>query len=193
VVRVFTIPTNMTSYYYPNTGEVNRFRITGEPENPNYVDAFSQNLEFRINDDLIPIKVASSNKNSFVITAKPSKSYIDGRGVLSIKDQGLVVWDKVVGLQDNSQPKSISRYDFYSQEEIAQSQGLYKANRYVVQSMWGISKILLFLWMGWTVMPLMISLQYILTHAYVSTKLPLNLDYFLRSFADYRNPSIFFT
>jgi hypothetical protein len=41
-------------------------------------------------------------------------------------------------------------------------------------------------------MPLMLILQYIFGHNYISTQLPLNLDYFLTSFADFRNPSILF-
>lgn len=84
-----------------NTGEVNRYRIEGEPDNANYADALNQNLEFRINGDLIPINVVASSSNSFVITARPTKSYIDGSGVLIVKDQGLVVFDNVVGIQDN--------------------------------------------------------------------------------------------
>lgn len=52
--------------------------------------------------------------------------------------------------------------------------------------------MLLFLGMGWPVMPLMLSMQYIFAHSYLSTKLPLNLEYFLKSFKDYRNPSLLF-
>lgn len=41
-------------------------------------------------------------------------------------------------------------------------------------------------------MPLMLILQYIFGHNYITSQLPLNLDYFLTSFADFRNPSILF-
>lgn len=38
----------------------------------------------------------------------------------------------------------------------------------------------------------MLIMQYIMGHNYINTQLPLNLDYFLASFADFRNPSILF-
>ncbi len=41
-------------------------------------------------------------------------------------------------------------------------------------------------------MPLMLILQYIFGHNYITSQLPLNLEYFLNSFADFRNPSILF-
>ena len=41
-------------------------------------------------------------------------------------------------------------------------------------------------------MPLMLVMQYIMAHNYINTQLPLNLDLFLSSFADLRNPSILF-
>ena len=41
-------------------------------------------------------------------------------------------------------------------------------------------------------MPLMLIMQYIMGHNYIDTQLPLNLDRFLASFADFRNPSILF-
>lgn len=41
-------------------------------------------------------------------------------------------------------------------------------------------------------MPLMLILQYIFGYNYITSQLPLNLDYFLTSFADFRNPSILF-
>ena len=190
--RTFTIPSNTTSYYYMNTGEINRYRIEGEPDNANYADALNQNLEFRIQGDLIPIKVVGSSANSFVITARPTKSYIDGRGVLVVKDQGLVVYDKVVGIQDKSEPVTIFRYDHYSEEMIKLSSNLSDTNKLIVQIVWGVSKILLFLGLGWPVMPVMLTMQYIFSHAYITAKMPLNLDYFLRSFQDFRNPSILF-
>lgn len=190
VTRTFTIPSNTTSYFYMNTGEVNRYRMEGEPDNANYADALNQNLELRIDGDLVPIRVVGSSANSFVITAKPSKSYINGRGILTIKDQGLIVYDKVVGIQDNSEPITIFRYDRYSEEMIKQSTNLHESNSLLVQIVWGVCRVLLFLGLGWPVMPVMLSMQYIFAHAYISAKMPLNVDYFLRSFEDFRNPSL---
>ena len=41
-------------------------------------------------------------------------------------------------------------------------------------------------------MPLMLTLQYITSLNYVSSQKPLNLDLFLQSFIDFKNPSIFY-
>ena len=41
-------------------------------------------------------------------------------------------------------------------------------------------------------MPLMLIMQYIMGHNYLNSQIPLNLDGFLASFRDYRNPSILF-
>ena len=38
----------------------------------------------------------------------------------------------------------------------------------------------------------MLALQYIMSFNYIHSSLPLNLDYFLASFRDFRNPSIFY-
>lgn len=45
---------------------------------------------------------------------------------------------------------------------------------------------------GWAVMPLMLALQFVFGFNYINTQLPLNLDQFLTSFRDFRNPSILF-
>lgn len=41
-------------------------------------------------------------------------------------------------------------------------------------------------------MPLMLALQFVFGFNYINTQLPLNLDQFLTSFKDFRNPSILF-
>jgi len=41
-------------------------------------------------------------------------------------------------------------------------------------------------------MPLMLALQYIMSLNYLDAQMPLNLNYFLASFSDFRNPSILY-
>lgn len=41
-------------------------------------------------------------------------------------------------------------------------------------------------------MPLMLVMQYIMGHNYINSQLPLNLEQFLASFKDFKNPSILF-
>jgi hypothetical protein len=82
--------------------------------------------------------------------------------------------------------------DFYSLSQLQNAISLRDRTYLIVQILWGICKYLLFIGFGWAVMPLMLSLQYIFCHNYITTQLPLNLYYFLTSFADFRNPSILF-
>jgi hypothetical protein len=53
-------------------------------------------------------------------------------------------------------------------------------------------KYFLFVGFGWPFIPIMSTLQYITGFNYINTNIPLNLDYFLSSFKDFRNPSILF-
>ena len=86
----------------------------------------------------------------------------------------------------------MDRFDLYTQAQFATAESLRDRNVSLVQILWGICKYLLFIGFGWPVMPLMLIMQYIMGHNYIDTQLPLNLDYFLASFADFRNPSILF-
>lgn len=88
--------------------------------------------------------------------------------------------------------KQIDRLDYYSAAQLGSAQGIADRTATIVQILWGICKYLLFIGLGWPVMPLMLTMQYIMGHNYISAQLPLNLDYFLASFADFRNPSILF-
>jgi len=75
---------------------------------------------------------------------------------------------------------------------LATSLNLKERTGTLVQVLWGICKYLLFIGFGWPVMPLMLILQYVFGYNYITSQLPLNLDRFLTSFADFRNPSILF-
>ena len=86
----------------------------------------------------------------------------------------------------------MDRLDFYTVSQLQTAEGIRDRAASIIQILWGVCKILLFIGLGWPVMPLMLIMQYIMGHNYVNTQLPLNLDYFLASFADFRNPSILF-
>lgn len=58
--------------------------------------------------------------------------------------------------------------------------------------MWGVCKYLLFIGFGWPFLPIMLALQYIMSFNYIHSNIPLNLDYFLESFRDFRNPSLLY-
>lgn len=95
-------------------------------------------------------------------------------------------------LQTPTVTKQIDRLDFYTASQLRSAEGLRDRAATIIQILWGICKYLLFIGLGWPVMPLMMVMQYIMGHNYINTQLPLNLDYFLTSFADFRNPSILF-
>ena len=86
----------------------------------------------------------------------------------------------------------MDRLDYYTQSQLTTATSLRDRTSTIVQILWGICKYILFIGFGWAVMPLMLILQYIFGHNYITSQLPLNLKYFLTSFADFRNPSILF-
>lgn len=47
----------LTSYYYPLTGQINPYRLSGEPSGANYLGALAANLEMRINGELVPFTI----------------------------------------------------------------------------------------------------------------------------------------
>lgn len=71
-------------------------------------------MEFRIDGDLVPTRAFATSDSTFSIIAKPAKSYINGKGVLGIRDQALAVHNKVLAIQNNLEPINIDRYDYYS-------------------------------------------------------------------------------
>jgi hypothetical protein len=159
--------------------------------NPNFVDALSNNLVLTIGSDLIPFTVKANSNNQFTMTASVTKSYYGDDGSIILKNQGLarsgrtasVVW-KV------SAPVFI--YYCTIPSYVASAKNIYDSNSIIVSVLWGLSKYPLFVGFGWMFMPLMLVMQFIMSINYINTIKPLNLELFLKSFADFRNPSIFY-
>jgi hypothetical protein len=78
------------------------------------------------------------------------------------------------------------------QSYVSSANNIYDSNKLIVGVLWGVAKYPLLLGFGWIFMPLMLALQYITSLNYVSSQKPLNLDLFLQSFADFKNPSILY-
>ena len=76
--------------------------------------------------------------------------------------------------------------------DVSLANSLYDSNRIIVGVLWGLCKYPLFVGLGWIFMPLMLTLMSIMNLNYIDTQRPLNLDLFLASFADFRNPSILY-
>ena len=87
---------------------------------------------------------------------------------------------------------ALACFSAYTPAQINAADSLARTNNYVSEALWGIAKILLFLGFGWQVMPIMMSMQFIFGHFYITTNTPYNLRVWLGSWNDYRNPSIFF-
>lgn len=75
---------------------------------------------------------------------------------------------------------------------VSSANSIYDSNKIIVQVLWGVGKYPLFIGFGWIFMPLMLVMQFIMSLNYIDAQKPLNLELFLASFADFRNPSIFY-
>ncbi len=111
---------------------------------------------------------------------------------MAIKNPGLIRTPDGTALQIKSVSQPIYIYSCTIPSYVSLANNVYDSNNMIIQIFWGICKYPLFLGFGWIFMPLMLTLQYIMSLNYVSTQKPLNLAYFLSSFSDYRNPSILF-
>ena len=80
-----------------------------------------------------------------------------------------------LALQVSSSSKQLDRLDFYTQSQLLTASNLRDRTAIFVQIVWGICKYILFIGFGWSVMPLMLILQYIFGHNYINSQLPLNL------------------
>lgn len=123
--------------------------------------------------------------------ATPSKSYSGSPGVISLKNPSLVRQGNISS-QRTMASVGIYRYDCSIPSYVSSAQSIYDSSSIIVQVLWGLGKYPLFIGFGWMFMPLMLALQYIMSLNYLNTKMPLNLNYFLSSFQDFRNPSIFY-
>lgn len=129
--------------------------------------------------------------NRFILRTRPTKTYINALGAIEIKNPALVR-SGPTALQKRIVTKEISRFDFYTQQQLSSAYNLKNSNSVLVDILWGICKYPLFIGFGWPFLPIMLALQYIMSFNYISSNLPLNLDYFLASFRDFRNPSILY-
>jgi hypothetical protein len=171
-------------------GKVN---ISANPavKSPSFIDALTSNLVILIGKDVIPYQVASISPNQFSIIATVSKSYYGETASLNLKNPGLVRSSQTASqLVSVGQP--IYVYVCNIQSYVSAANGLYTSNSIIVEVLWGVGKYPLFIGFGWIFMPLMLTLQFIMSLNYIDTQKPLNLDLFLSSFADFKNPSIFY-
>lgn len=146
---------------------------------------------FLLDDESLPYTITALSGNQFRLEIAPQKTYLTTNATVQIKNPALVRSGETA-LQTSSVSKDIDRIDFYTPNQLATSLNLKERTGTLVQVLWGICKYLLFIGFGWPVMPLMLILQYVFGYNYISSQLPLNLDRFLTSFADFRNPSILF-
>lgn len=159
--------------------------------NPNYVDALASNLAIVINNQSLSYAINSNSNNQFAITATVPQSYHGEHAYVVLKNPALVRSGSTAAQLNNvSQPIYI--YDCAVPLYVTTANGIYDSNSVIIQVLWGLGKYPLFLGFGWIFLPLMLSLQFIMSFNYIETTKPLNLDMFLSSFADFRNPSIFY-
>lgn len=160
-------------------------------KNPNFADALKSNMVFSINNESIPFTMVPLSSNQFKLTASVGKSYSGDNGYLLIKNAGLVRSGGAASQLTNSS-QSIYIYDCAIPSYVSAANNIHESNSVIVQVLWGLAKYPLFVGFGWVFMPLMLALQFVMSLNYVATTRPLNLDLFLASFADFRNPSIFY-
>jgi len=125
------------------------------------------------------------------MTASVTKSYFGDNGYIILKNPALVRSGPTASEVWNVST-SIYIYDCTIPSYVAAATNIYDSNSIIIQVLWGLGKYPLFVGFGWIFMPLMLVLQYIMSLNYIDTVKPLNLEMFLKSFADFRNPSIFY-
>jgi hypothetical protein len=159
--------------------------------NPHYADALANNLALTIGSDNVRFQVIAVSPTVFYITAALSRSYYGETATLTLKNQGLVRSGEVAS-QLVSVGHPVYIYVCTIPSDVSLANSLHDSNSIIVGVLWGLAKYPLFLGFGWVFMPLMLVLMSIMNLNYIDTQRPLNLDLFLSSFADFRNPSIFY-
>jgi hypothetical protein len=158
---------------------------------PNFADALSNNLVLTVGNDTLPYQLTPTSNSQFQVTATLPRSYYGETATLALKNPGLIrsngTASQLVGV---SHP--IYAYVCTIPSYVSSARSIHDSNTIVVGVLWGLAKYPLFLGFGWIFMPLMLVLQYIMSLNYIDTQRPLNLDLFLASFADFRNPSILY-
>lgn len=131
------------------------------------------------------------SSNQFKLAATVSRSYYGDEGFLVVKNPGLIRSGSTA-TQLTNVSRTVYIYDCNIPSYVDAANSIYNSNSIIVQVLWGLGKYPLFIGFGWVFMPLMLTMQYIMSLNYIDTTKPLNLDRFLASFADFRNPSIFY-
>ena len=160
-------------------------------KNQNFREALSNNLEIKVGKEIVPYQITASSNNQFILIATVDKSYYGEIGTITLKNPGLVRSSRVAS-QLVSVSKPVYIYVCGVQSYVSSAKSLYQSNQIIVGVLWGVGKYPLFIGFGWIFMPLMLVLQYITSLNYISSQKPLNLDLFLQSFADFKNPSILY-
>ena len=172
-------------------GKVN-LTVVPPVTNQNFLDALSNNLVINIGTDTIPYKITASSASTYIVTtgALP-RSYYGEVATLSLKNRGLVR-SGAVASQIGAVAHPVSIYVCTVPADVSAAASLFDSNSIIVQVLWGVCKYPLFIGFGWIFMPLMLVLMSIMNLNYIDTQRPLNLNMFLASFADLRNPSILY-
>lgn len=110
---------------------------------------------------------------------------------INIKNPALVRTGNAT-LQSPLVSQRVSLYTCTDPAAVTTATTLNNGNSIIVQALWGLGKYMMFVGLGWPFIPLMLALQSIMSLNYLNTQMPLNLRYFLNSFADFRNPSILY-
>ena len=185
---------NITTYFNDSNGIMyGKYNVSTNtpPPSPNYLDALANNLVIQVAGITLPYSIAPVAANQFRLTATTPQSFNGEEGFLILKDQGLVRSGRTAS-QEGNVSNSMFVYACALPAEVSSAESLYDTTRIIVGVLWGLGKYPLFIGFGWVFMPLMLTLQHIMSLNYMDTIMPLNLDRFLAAFADFRNPSIFY-
>lgn len=184
----------MTYSYYDKYGiPYGKYNLSSNQaiKSPNFADALQKNIALTINNDNIPFTLIPLSSNQFKLAASVSRSYYGDDGFLVVKNAGLIR-SGATATQLTNVSQSVYIYDCKIPSYVNAANSIYSSNSIIVQILWGVGKYPLFIGFGWVFMPLMLVMQYIMSFNYIDTTKPLNLDKFLASFSDFRNPSIFY-
>jgi hypothetical protein len=190
----YLLQNSYTYPYYDKYGiPYGKYNVsTNKPiKNPNFADALQNNIALTINNDTIPFTMVPLSSNQFKLTASVSRSYYGDEGFLVVKNPGLIR-SGATATQLTNVSQSVYIYDCNIPSYVNAAKSIYDSNSIIVQVLWGLGKYPLFIGFGWVFMPLMLVMQYIMSLNYIDSTKPLNLNSFLSSFADFRNPSIFY-
>jgi len=185
---------NIDPYYTDQYGVMyGKYNISSStaPRNPNYVDALARNLAVQVGGVNLPYSITPVSNSQFRILATTPQSFNGEEGYLILKDPGLVRSGNTAA-QFRNVSQSMYVYSCGIPSYVNSANSICDSTRVITGVLWGVSKYPLFIGFGWFFMPLMLSLQFIMSFNYLKTNMPLNLDRFLACFADFRNPSILY-